>query len=386
MTGHKKEIRPGVWKLRVSAGLDPVTGKYRYISKTVTGGPRIADKALAELVASSHKVKAVITLERLIDEFLTTTEGLAFKTINSYRGIAKNHVIPALGSRRIESLTGRDLDNFYRQMTDKGLSSATIRYAHALISRALGQAVKWGWLEKNVARLASPPSPRRSVASAPSPEELGQILSCASERSPQLAAVFALCALSGARRGEALALRWSDYDMKSRELKISRSIGYTPRDGIYEKSTKTYGIRKIGLDETLEGVIISQIEMLEKNIELGFDLVPDPFLFFGEPDGSVPLHPDTPSRLFRKVCDSLHLPYHLHQLRHFTATQLIAAGVDVRTVSGRLGHADPSITLMVYSHVLEAQDRAASEYLGSMVTVPKRIDSGKVQPILSSSR
>lgn len=144
-------MRPGVWKLRVSAGLDPVTGKYRYISKTVTGGPRIADKALAELVASSHKVKAVITLGRLIDEFLTTTEGLAFKTIKSYRGIAKNHVIPALGSRRIESLTGRDLDNFYRQMTEKGLSAATIRYAHALISRALGQAVKWGWLEKNVA-------------------------------------------------------------------------------------------------------------------------------------------------------------------------------------------------------------------------------------------
>lgn len=374
MTGHKKEIRPGAWKLRVSVGLDPVTGKYRYISKTVTGGPRIADKALAELVASSHKVKAVITLGRLIDEFLTTTEGLAFKTINSYRGIAKNHVIPALGSRRIESLTGRDLDNFYRQMTDKGLSAATIRYAHALISRALGQAVKWGWLEKNVARLASPPSPRRSVASAPSPEELGQILTATSERSPQLAAVFALCAFTGARRGEALALWWSDYDPLARELTISRSIGYTPRDGIYEGPTKTHGIRKIGIDETLEGVVVSQIEALKTNIELGFELAPDLFLFFSEPDGSTPLHPDTPSRVFRKVCDSLHLPYHLHQLRHFTATQLIAAGVDVRAVSGRLGHADASVTLRIYSHVLEAQDRAASEYLGSRVVIPKPID------------
>ena len=168
--------------------------------------------------------------------------------------------------------------------------------------------------------------------------------------------------------------RWSDYNPDTRTLTIARSLRYTTEAGIYEKSTKTHGIRRIGIDETLEGVIFSQIEVLKKNIELGFELVPDPYLFFGEPDGSTSLHPDTPSKFFRKVCNSLYLPYHLHQLRHFTATQLIAAGVDVRTVSGRLGHADASVTLRIYSHVLEAQDRAASESLGSRVFIPKRID------------
>jgi integrase len=374
MTGHQKEIRPGVWRLRVSAGKDPVTGKYRYISKTVEGGPRIAGQALAELVASSKDSKSAVTLERLIEESISTSKGLAAKTIQGYREIAKNHIIPVLGSKRIEAIRGRDLDDFYRQITEKGLSEKRTHHAHALISRSLGQAVKWGWLDKNVAKLASPPNARRAVVSAPTPEELGQILIATSLRRPQLAAVFALCALTGARRGEALALRWSDYNPRSKGLTISRSIGYTPSAGIYEKSTKTYGTRKIGVDETLEGVILSQIADLQKNVELGFDLIADPFLFFGSPDGSVPLHPDTPSKFFRKVCDSLGLPYHLHQLRHFTATQLIAAGVDVRTVSGRLGHADPSITLRVYSHVLEAQDRAASEYLSSRVFVPKPID------------
>jgi hypothetical protein len=111
-----------------------------------------------------------------------------------------------------------------------------------------------------------------------------------------------------------LALRWSDYDPLARELTISRSIGYTPRDGIYEGPTKTHGIRKIGIDETLEGVVVSQIEALQKNVEAGFELIADPYLFFGEPDGSVPLHPDTPSKFFRIICDSLELPYHLHQL------------------------------------------------------------------------
>ena len=135
-------------------------------------------------------------------------------------------------------------------------------------------------------------------------------------------------------------------------LTISKSVGYTSGSGVFAKFIKTHGVRRIGVDETIQGVIISQVEALQKSVEAGFELVGDPYLFFGDPSGSVSLHPDTPSKFFRIICDSLDLPFHLHQLRHFTATQLIAAGVDVRTVSGRLGHADPSITLMVYSHVL----------------------------------
>ncbi|MCL5068121.1 MAG: tyrosine-type recombinase/integrase, partial [Thaumarchaeota archaeon] len=121
-------------------------------------------------------------------------------------------------------------------------------------------------------------------------------------------------------------------------------------------------------------ILVPQSEELQKNIAAGFEQVTDPFLFYGSPDGSSPLHPDTPSKYFRKMCDSLGLPYHLHQPRHFTATELIAAGVDIRTVNGRLGHADASVTLRVYTHVLEAQDRATSKYLGTRVLIPKTID------------
>ncbi len=103
MTGHKKEIRPRVWKLRVSAGRDPLTGKYRYFSKTLEGGPRIANQALAELVAFSGNVQSAITLKRLIEEFFRAGEisGLQLRTIAGYREIARNHVIPALGDERI---------------------------------------------------------------------------------------------------------------------------------------------------------------------------------------------------------------------------------------------------------------------------------------------
>lgn len=377
MTGQRKEIRPGVWKLRVSAGKDPVTGKYIYVAKTVYGGPRLASQELAKLAVSAKNERGSgISLERLLAEFFDSCarSAMAAKTLFGYREIARNHIVPNLGGKSIDKLTARDLDNLYRQMAEKGLSASRVHHVHAVLSRALGQALKWGWVTTNVAKLASPPTARRTVAVAPSPEELGQVLTVTSQRSPQLAAVFALCALTGARRGEALALRWSDYDREVKVLTIARSIGYTPNDGIYEKATKTHSVRKIGVDEILEGVIVSQIDALEKNTELGFYLVDDPFLFYGLPDGSKPLHPDTPSKYFRKMCNQLGLSYHLHQLRHFTATELIAAGVDIRTVSGRLGHADASVTLRVYSHVLEAQDRAASEYIGSRVFIPKPID------------
>lgn len=377
MTGHKREIRPGVWRLRVSRGKDPLTGKYVYFSKTITGGPRIADQELAKLVVSARETVATsVTLERLLTEFLQLRErqGIGIRTLASYKMLAKNHILPRLGACRLEKLTARDLDREYDKMVVQGVGVSTIEHVHRLVRAALSQAVKWDWADKNVAKMASPPTVSRTVVSSPTPEELGQILTATSQRNPQIMAFFALCALTGVRRGEALALKLSDFDPSSKVLTISKSLGYTSDTGIFTKDTKTHGIRKIGVDETLEDVILSQIEALQKNVELGFDLVDDPYIFFGSPDGSVPLHPDTPSKYFRKMCNSLGLPYHLHQLRHFTATELIAAGVDIRTVGGRLGHADASVTMRVYAHVLEAQDRVASEYLGSRVFIPKSID------------
>ena len=139
-----------------------------------------------------------------------------------------------------------------------------------------------------------------------------------------MAAVFALLAITGARRGEVLALRWTDYDPKLKVPRISKSVGYAPDHGIYVKSTKTHNIRRLAVDETMEIVIFSQMEALKKNVFPGFDLAGDPYLFPGNPGGFGPVHPDTPPKVFRKVCDSLSLPYHLHQLRHFVATELIA--------------------------------------------------------------
>ena len=93
-----------------------------------------------------------------------------------------------------------------------------------------------------------------------------------------------------------------------------------------------------------------------------------PFVFSPELDGSKPFRPDNVTSFFIRVRDSLGLDgVRLHDLRHFTATQLIGAGVDVRTVAGRLGHSDASVTLRVYSHVIEERDRAAAVIMGRVL-------------------
>jgi len=99
----------------------------------------------------------------------------------------------------------------------------------------------------------------------------------------------------------------------------------------------------------------------------------DAYVFSHAVDGSKPFRPDNVTGFFTRVRDSLGLhDVRLHDLRHFTATQLIGAGVDVRTVAGRLGHSDPSVTLRVYSHALEERDRAAADIMGQVLSPTKK--------------
>ena len=134
--------------------------------------------------------------------------------------------------------------------------------------------------------------------------------------------------------------------------------------------TKTKRTRKVHLDKVTKAVIQMQMQALKDACaKLEIAHVDNPWLFFGEVDGSKPMFPDSVSSAFRRVTKRLGIEdLHFHSLRHFTATQLIAAGVDIRTVSGRLGHSDASVTLRVYSHVLEGNDRAASDILGRLLS------------------
>jgi integrase len=135
-----------------------------------------------------------------------------------------------------------------------------------------------------------------------------------------------------------------------------------------EGPTKTHQVRKIALDASLGSLLARRREDQERYARaVGVELVADPFVLSRVSDGSAPCLPDGLSQQYLALTRSLGITTHLHGLRHFSATMAIGDGVDVRTVAGRLGHKDPSVTLRVYSHALEARDRDLASMLGKLV-------------------
>jgi integrase len=374
--GSKRKLKDGVWELRVDAGTDPITGKRKQTSVTFRGPSRAADQALRDLVdeqAPSRSDGVGANFGQLLDQWLEECErmDLSPTTIRNYRSQVERTIRPTLGKVTLSRLTAKNLDALYGAMKDAGKSPKTIRNHHAIIATALHQGVRWGWVRTNVAEMAKPPRVSQSRVTAPSLEIVRDVIEGAERRDPRLAPLLMLAALTGMRRGELCALRWSDVDLNVGTIDVTKSLVVAP-GGLVEKSTKTNRGRLVALDPVGVAVLTRHRSRAEHWIaEAGSELPADAFVFSPFPEGTTPFRPDNVTSFFIRVRNEVGAPtVRLHDLRHFTATQLIGAGVDVRTVAGRLGHSDPSVTLRVYSHALEERDRAAASIMGGLLATP----------------
>jgi hypothetical protein len=177
--GSLRERSPGVWQVRVSVGRDPVTKRYRYVSSTVRGGRRAAEREAARLVKQAADGKIPLereTLAGLLERWLEHIEarGRAPKTLLENRRMA-TAISEELGTKELRRLCGRDLDAFYDGLRRRGLSATSARRYHAVLSAALNQAVRWGLLEHSPVAQANPPSLERNEAPAPSPERIREL-------------------------------------------------------------------------------------------------------------------------------------------------------------------------------------------------------------------
>jgi integrase len=291
--------------------------------------------------------------------------------MKEYRRMAATNIEPSIGAVRLDKLTAARLDSFYRDLIKRGLSPTSVKRNHALLHAVLGRAVKWGMVPSNPADRATPPQAlTRSTVSAPAVGDVQRLLAATETKSPIVAAAIALAAVTGARRGELCALRWSDVDWGRRVLTIARSL--TVIDGVATAGdTKTHQRRTIALDDALSAVLaLRRADQETYAAKVGVTLVADPFVLSPAADGSTAYNPDTLTDYFKRAAKRLGITTHFHELRHFAATTAIASGADVRTVAGRLGHADASVTLRVYAHALEARDRDLAGVLGAAVLGP----------------
>lgn len=370
MKGSMREVGEGHWRLRVFVGRED--GKVRHVSRNFAGTKRQAHSELAKLVADVERQEVatghMVTLGELIDRWLDDiAPHRSSYTVQEYRRLIVKTIKPALGNLRLDRLTGKQLDDFYRRLQQRGLSNSSVHQHHSIVHAALGRAVKWGILQANPADRASPPTLKRTTVGAPAVADVQRLIAAAESTDPVLASAVALGAVTGARRGELCALRWSDVDWPRRKLTIARSLTVIDKQAT-EGPTKTHQRRDIAMDAALEAFLTRRRADQESYAAMvGTALVGDAFILSRAADGSAPCMPDGLSAGYQRLARALGLTTHFHELRHFAATEAIAGGSDVRTVAGRLGHADPALTLRVYAHALEARDRELADRLGSAV-------------------
>ena len=364
-------------------GRDPLTRRDRYKTKTVeVRGRREAEKALAAFVTklSSSGAVASGTFGELIERWVATASpGWSPANQLTVRRTVEYYLGPLL-PLKLDRLRTADLDAFYAALRDRGgrgdsaLSVSTVRRVHSVVRAALEQAVRWDWISTNPAARASPGHSEASEIHPPAPEAVLALLDRAERDDHPFAVFLVLAAVTGARRGELVALRWTDLSLDSATLTITRAMSVGAEGPVERARPKTRSsVRRIALDQGTIGVLRAHwTRMSERALACGTSLPNDAFVFSNEADCSVPWRPDFVSLKFRRLRHGLGLDdVRLHDLRHFVATTLLGAGVDLRTVAGRLGHSGGGrTTLAVYAHFQEAIDRGAADLLGRLLGVP----------------
>ncbi len=373
MRGTKSEVRAGVWRLRVVTGYDQVSGRPRQASRTFTGSTREADSALAAFVTEVDRGTANLdghtTLADFLERWLDTIEpNRSPTTMRGYRDKAKR-INAELGRVRLRALTAQQLDRTYRGWLDEGLSPNTVHHLHALLSAALHQAAKWSVVSRAVTEQASPPPLRVPAKRALGVAVVRDLVATAEETHPTLAAAVAVAATTGLRRGELLGLRWGDVDADLGVLHVRRAIKHgLARSDVVVGDTKTHQERVVSLDAFTTTVLAThRARQQRRAAEAGVEMVDDPWVFAPDLAGAEPMRPDGLGQAFSRLAKRVGVDLTLHDLRHFAATTMIAGGIDVRTVAGRLGHADPAVTLKVYASFVQARDRQAADLLGGLV-------------------
>jgi len=295
------------------------------------------------------------------------------RTWDAYRLTIDTYIAPALGRVPLDALGPAAIEQLYGELLDHGgrgdrpLSLATIRHVHGVLHKALADAVRVELLPTNPAdRVALPRHDLRDRAPATvqawTAEEARRFLR--HTRDDVHGNLWAVALCTGMRRGELLGLRWRDVDLDDRLVTVTGALT-EHRGRVQRMPTKTNRVRRLHIDDRTAAALVRERSARSPTTSATGDLAD---LVFAEADGA-PLSPQRTSHRFRRLVRRLDdVPaIRLHDVRHTHATLLLHAGVPIKVVSERLGHATIAMTLDVYAHVLPAMDREAADRFGALI-------------------
>lgn len=376
MKGHLTQRSPGSWTIWIDLGKG-ADGKRRQKTVTVRGGKRAAQNELNRILAELQKGTFVEPSKVSVGEYLerwlvdAARATVANKTYERYEQIIRVSLTPALGHIPLHKLSALDIQSYYRKALDEGgrkdgrpggLSPTTIRQYHAVLRRALGQAVKWGVLVRNVADSVEVPRVTQSEQRALTVSEAQALFNALEASGSWMHLPVVLAVATGFRRGEILGLTWADVDLQTGALTVRRSLEVTKVGGIQYKPPKTRtSARTIALPQfAIAAMVRHQGQQAQVKLRLG-PAYQDQGLIFARIDGA-PYNPDHLSSQYAHwLSRRSDLPKaRFHDLRHSNATILFQQGEHPKVVSERLGHASVKITLDTYSHVVPGMQTAAA--------------------------
>lgn len=400
--GSITQLSKNIWKVRVNLGVDPITGKRRIISKNVRGTKADARKVRDEIRKEHEKGIKVDAAKVTLSEFIEIWADArrmsgksAEETILSDCGKLK-HVEKHIGHVPIREIDAATIERVYALVREEaGLGGTSMNHIHIQLKSVFRKAVDYDVIMRNPCDRVDAPKkdePKRSsldtadlmrfakAVDDAEKEEVAKLLA-KEERMKRLnrtqsrESIRGICTLSciqafrialatGMRRGEILALEWSNVDFDRQTISVTQS---RTKAGKNKPPKSKAGIRTIHIDG-------STCECLKHWKEMQKEYLTDLGI---EQAGSFPVccsdkgdYIDTSNfeRFWRKFKSQYGFEgLRFHELRHTQATQLLANGVDVKTVQTRLGHASPSITLGTYAHAVPENDEAAAGLLGSII-------------------
>jgi integrase len=365
MKGHVRERSPGHWAIVLDIA-DPQTGRRRRKWHSFKGGKREAQKECARLIAEIGQGRYVEASKKTVGEFVQSRinqwEAAGDITAGSaqrYQVLLDNQIMPHLGIRPLQKLTRLELEGWHTALRNGGLAPRTIGHAHRMLGKALSDAEKDGLVVKNVCKIQRAPKVAKKSEMAIVRDVPAFVEKL---RGSRLYVQVIVALFTGMRLGEILALKEERVKLDMGKIEVRESLEETKAHGLRFKSPKTEAGKR---DITLPTIVIEALrqhrkEVLETRMRLGLGKSDSQSLLFANIEGG-PLRLRAVSEAWGGLAERIGMPeITFHALRHTHASQLIDAGVDIVTISKRLGHSKPDITLRTYAHLFKTDDSKAA--------------------------